>query len=98
MADTDTPSLEEIIELTLSELNFKQSDSHPGPHPDPHPDPIYECGHACIALLPRDPDMCLQVAYEHLHHVPYKEVKTCWRRLYTDAALRQALAVLQGRQ
>lgn len=84
---TDTPSLTEILELTRSELASPDSAS---PAND-----IIECGRACVALLPRDPQTCLSIAYQHLHDVPYEEVKRCWRRLYTDAALRCAVRVAE---
>jgi hypothetical protein len=50
-------------------------------------DPIRECGRAALVLLNSDPGMCQELAYQKLHDVPYREVKTCWRRLYTDATL-----------
>ncbi|KAF2690078.1 Clavaminate synthase-like protein [Lentithecium fluviatile CBS 122367] len=85
MADADVPTLDEIIQLTRSELTLSQDDE------------IYDCGRACVALLPDDPDMCLNLAYQHLHSVPYNDVKRWWRRLYVDAALRLALEVLEKR-
>ncbi|KAF2247928.1 Clavaminate synthase-like protein [Trematosphaeria pertusa] len=91
MSSADTPTLEEITELTRSELILKQGD-------DDDDDPIQECGCAPLDLLPRDPDMCLQVAYQHLHDVPYKDVKTCWRRYYADAALYKVLDVVGERK
>ncbi|KAF2262733.1 Clavaminate synthase-like protein [Lojkania enalia] len=78
------PSLIEIIKLTHSVLLTSQ----PG-------DAIRECGRPALSLLSRDPDMCIRLAYQKLHDVPYKEVKACWRRLYTDAALWKALRLLE---
>ncbi|KAJ4359471.1 uncharacterized protein N0V89_000025 [Didymosphaeria variabile] len=51
-------------------------------------------GRAALILLPKDPQTCLRLAYQQLHAVPYREVKTCWRRLYTDAALWIVLEVV----
>lgn len=72
----DAPTLEEITQLTRQELTTAQT-----------ADPIRECGRAALSLLPNDTDVCLKLAYQKLHDVPYKDVKTCWRRLYTDASL-----------
>jgi hypothetical protein len=83
MALADTPTLQEIVQLTNSELKLSQDD-------------IEDCGRAFITLLPKSPDICLEIAYQHLHDVPYKDVQRCWRRLYVDAALRLALRVLKG--
>jgi len=85
MAHADIPTLQEITQLTHSELTLSQDG-----------DDIIDCGRACLALLPDDPETCLEVAYQHLHDVPYKDVKRCWRRLYVDAALSVALGVLKG--
>ncbi|KAF1845163.1 jumonji domain-containing 5 [Cucurbitaria berberidis CBS 394.84] len=74
--NTNAPTLQEIIQLTSQELTTAQKS-----------DPIRECGRAALSLLPTDPDLCLKLAYQNLHSVPYREVKTCWRRLYTDASL-----------
>ncbi|KAG9189073.1 lysine-specific demethylase 8 [Alternaria panax] len=72
----DAPTLLEITQLTLQELTHTQEI-----------DRIRECGRAALALLPTDFDLALKLAYQKLHDVPYKEVKTCWRRLYVDASL-----------
>ncbi|KAL1594611.1 hypothetical protein SLS60_010372 [Paraconiothyrium brasiliense] len=56
--------------------------------PPPLDDPsILGAGRAALILLPKDPQTCLRLAYQQLHAVPFREVKTCWRRLYTDSAL-----------
>jgi hypothetical protein len=90
-ASPDLPTLTEILQLTLGEL------TSPLANVSSPTDDIVECGRACVALLAHDPATCLRIAYQHLHNVPYKEVKRCWRRLYTDAALRCAVAVAEGR-
>ncbi|CAO2655644.1 Nn.00g044470.m01.CDS01 [Neocucurbitaria sp. VM-36] len=73
---SDAPTLQEIIQLTRQKLTSAQEY-----------DSIRECGRAALSLLPSVPELCLDLAYQSLHGVPYKEVKTCWRRLYTDASL-----------
>lgn len=80
-----TPTLQEIRDLTRSALSSS-------PFDDPT---ILGAGRAALDLLSRDPETCLQLAYQQLHAVPYKEVKTCWRRLYTDAALWQILQIAE---
>ena len=77
------PALAEITALTRQHLTT----------PDPH-DAIRACGRAALALLPRDADLCAQLAYQKLHDVPYREVGRCWRRLYTDAGLWRAVGVV----
>ncbi|PVI04106.1 Clavaminate synthase-like protein [Periconia macrospinosa] len=57
-------------------------------------DTIQDCGLAALDLLRRNPTLCLDLAYQHLHDVPYKEVRTCWRRLYVDAALWVVLGIV----
>ncbi|KAJ4371342.1 hypothetical protein N0V83_004559 [Neocucurbitaria cava] len=74
--NSDAPTLQEIIQLTRQELTTAQKS-----------DNIRECGRAALSLLPSDPQLCSELAYQSLHSVPYKQVKTCWRRLYTDASL-----------
>ncbi|KAH6881372.1 jumonji domain-containing 5 [Alternaria rosae] len=76
----DAPTLGEITQLTRQELTTRQNS-----------DPIRECGRAALSLLPNDFELALKLAYQKLHDVPYKEVKTCWRRLYTDASLLKVL-------
>ena len=74
------PSLQEIIQLTRDELTSASKE-----------DAIRECGRAALSLLPSKPDVCLKLAYQKLHDVPYKEVKACWRRLHVDASLWKAV-------
>ncbi|KAH7093301.1 hypothetical protein FB567DRAFT_557281 [Paraphoma chrysanthemicola] len=82
----DAPTLAEITQLTRQELTTASKT-----------DPIRECGRAALALLPFDFNTALELAYQKLHDVPYKDVKTCWRRLYTDASLWKLLEVVEGR-
>ncbi|KAF2874622.1 hypothetical protein BDV95DRAFT_566609 [Massariosphaeria phaeospora] len=83
MATNDAQSLKEITELTHSALIIEQDDK------------IRECGRTTLTLLPCDPDLCLRLAHAHLYDVPFKKVNMRWLRLYTDAAIRRALGVLQ---
>lgn len=80
------PTVEEITQLTLQELSAEQDN-----------DTILECGRAALALLRTNPDLCIKLAYQKLHDVPYKDVKTCWRRLHTDATLWSVMEKTQRR-
>lgn len=81
----DAPTLQEILQLTYEELT-KASTT----------DPIRDCGRAALALLQTDPDLCLQLAYQKLHDVPYRQVKTCWRRLHADSSLWKVVKTTQA--
>jgi len=87
MMSGDAPTLAEITRLTRQELTTASKT-----------DPIRECGRAALLLLPLDPETCLKLAYQKLHDVPYKDVKTCWRRLYTDAVLWKVLELVEAQQ
>lgn len=80
------PTLEEIIELTHHELTTAQEN-----------DSIVECGRAALSILSTNPGLCLKLAYQKLHDVPYKDVKACWRRLYTDATLWKVITIAEVR-
>lgn len=81
----DRPTILEILELTRQELTVGQNN-----------DPIQECGRAALAVLTSDPELCSTLAYQKLHDVPYRKVKTCWRRLYTDASLWRVVHLVEG--
>lgn len=84
MAGAEAPSIQEMCERTRSALHAAQD-----------ADVIAGCGRAALALLPRDPETCMQLAHQQLNSVPFKDVKTCWRRLYTDAALYQVVEMAE---
>ncbi|KAE8377811.1 hypothetical protein BDV26DRAFT_292798 [Aspergillus bertholletiae] len=75
--------LHQIIPIALSAIA--------DPAPD---DPILEClNHGPEAhreLVLNTPDKALQLADANLRVFPFKDVQTCWRRLYTDAAIVKA--------
>lgn len=54
-------------------------------------DSITNCGSAVLSMLGTRPEEALAVAHEKLHSFPYKDVPTCWRRLYTEATLRMLM-------
>ncbi|KAL1983314.1 hypothetical protein VTN96DRAFT_10455 [Rasamsonia emersonii] len=66
-------------------------------------DPIQECfdhdSDKLRTLLRDDPDTALRLADAKLREFPFKDVKDCWRRLYTDASLVKAsLLIREGLQ
>jgi hypothetical protein len=84
---SEARTLAEIILLTRQELTTASAT-----------DPIRACGRAAHTLLQSDPHTCLKLAYQKLHDVPYKDVKTCWRRLYADASLWQVVRVVEAHE
>ncbi|KAL1962563.1 hypothetical protein VTN77DRAFT_9438 [Rasamsonia byssochlamydoides] len=62
-------------------------------------DPIQECfnhdSDKLRTLLRDDPDAALRVADAKLREFPFKDVKDCWRRLYTDASLVKACLLIR---
>lgn len=83
---SDAPTLEEVIKLTHQELTIAQEN-----------DLITESGRAALSLLRANPNLCADFAYQKLHDVPYKEVRTCWRRLHTEATLWKVLNTAKSR-
>lgn len=67
------------------------------PNPD---DSILKCFdndfEAYDAQLMRKPDKALELANSKLHVFPFKDVETCWRRLYTDASILKACFTIYG--
>ena len=80
------------------------------PPPSPH-DPIFECYgtntdssgtsisspyEQLRSILHSNPDHALVFADKNLRVFPFKDVRTCWRRLYTDASLVKACYAIRG--
>ena len=62
-------------------------------------DPILECSTELQDLLFNSPDRALELADAKLHVFPFKDVLTCWRRLYTDASIVKAcLIIIRNRE
>ncbi|KIW53503.1 hypothetical protein PV05_09072 [Exophiala xenobiotica] len=59
-------------------------------------DVICECSSDGFASLFSQADEQLSLAYEKLHTFPFKDVKPCWFRLYTDASLAKALKIIMA--
>lgn len=67
---------------------------------DPHPDdPIQECfdhdPEKLRSILRDDPDGALRLADAKLRVFPFKDVRDCWRRLYTDASIVKACRAIR---
>ncbi|KAL9010072.1 MAG: hypothetical protein Q9173_004948 [Seirophora scorigena] len=59
-------------------------------------DPITGCPASALALLrTRNPDPLLALAHSQLHAFPFDAVPVRWRRLYTDASIARAVAVIR---
>ena len=57
-------------------------------------DPIHECGYAPLSIIQKRPEDVLALAHQKLHTWRFDSVPLCWRRLYEDASLHQAVAIL----
>lgn len=72
-----------VIALALSTIAEPASD-----------DPIFQCCNhdrdALRDLVLNSPDRALEIADSKLRVFPFKDVETCWRRLYTDASIVKA--------
>src|SRR5437667_895565 len=66
------------------------------PSPD---DPIWECfnneNNNLPTLLSKEPDKALSLADRKLRVFPFKDVRDCWRRLYTDASIVKACCIIR---
>jgi hypothetical protein len=60
----------------------------------PRDDPIYECGNAPLKVIQQRPEDVLALAHLKLHTWKFDSVPLCWRRLYEDASLYQAVIIL----
>ncbi|EXJ87834.1 hypothetical protein A1O1_04761 [Capronia coronata CBS 617.96] len=58
-------------------------------------DPIHECYDGDYDRLVAQADDLLILAKRKLHTFPFKDVKPCWFRLYTDASIAKALKLIQ---
>lgn len=58
-------------------------------------DPILDCPLSTRSILPAVPAALIQVAYAKIHSYPFSKVPVCWRRLFTDASIGQAVQVIR---
>ncbi|KAL8908678.1 MAG: hypothetical protein Q9207_000646 [Kuettlingeria erythrocarpa] len=76
--------MQDLLERTEAAL------SAPGPS-----DPIAQCPASVLALLPSQPDALIALAHSKLHTFAFDAVPACWRRLYTDASVAKAVALIK---
>ena len=62
------------------------------PAPD---DPILHCPPSARSILPSRPTSLIQLAHAKIHSYPFSKVPICWRRLFTDASIAQAIGVMK---
>ncbi|KAL8671866.1 MAG: hypothetical protein Q9168_003656 [Polycauliona sp. 1 TL-2023] len=79
-----TRSMQHILQQTLSTISVRDAS-----------DPINDCPASVLALLPSHPDPLIALAHSKLHTFPFASVPTCWRRLYTDASIAKAVALIK---
>ncbi|CAO1600573.1 hypothetical protein XANCAGTX0491_004256 [Xanthoria calcicola] len=58
-------------------------------------DAINDCPASVLALLPADSDPLIALAHSKLHTFSFAAVPLCWRRLYTDASIAKAVALIE---
>ena len=61
----------------------------------PLTDPILTCPLSTLAILPARPASLIRLAHDKIHSFSFDEVPLCWRRLYTDASLYNAIAIVE---
>ncbi|KAL8756408.1 MAG: hypothetical protein Q9199_002970 [Rusavskia elegans] len=59
------------------------------------PDPINDCPASVLAVLPSHPEPLIALAHSKLHSFSFASVPVCWRRLYTDASIAKAVALIE---
>ncbi|CAF9913045.1 hypothetical protein IMSHALPRED_000890 [Imshaugia aleurites] len=58
-------------------------------------DPILDCPPSTRSLLPTHPASLIPLAHAKIHSYPFSQVPRCWRRLFTDASIAQAIKVVK---
>ncbi|KAI4719756.1 Clavaminate synthase-like protein [Aureobasidium sp. EXF-10727] len=80
MASPDALSLVEDIRHALASLSPTDS--------------IYGCGDAPLRIIQQRPQDVLALAHQKLHTWRFDSIPLCWRRLYEEASLYQAIIIL----
>ena len=57
-------------------------------------DPIHKCGEDLVARIITQPAQVFEIADQHLHTYPFKDVEDCWIRLYADASIAKAIHLI----
>ena len=81
-----------MLPNTLLELlaGFLEILLHPAPS-----DLILDCPPSTRSILPTHPTSLIQLAHAKIHSYPFSKVPICWRRLFTDASIVQAVTVIK---
>ena len=58
-------------------------------------DPILHCPPSARSILPSHPASLIQLAHAKIHSYSFSKVPICWRRLFTDASIAQAIRVMK---
>ena len=59
------------------------------------PDAILDCPASTLGLLSLHPDALIRLAHSKIHSYKFNQVPTCWRRLFTDASIGEAIRVIR---
>ena len=63
----------------------------------PHPtDPINACSPSTRVILATHPASLIKFAHAKIHSYPFSDVPVCWRRLYTDASIYEAVRLIKA--
>ncbi|KAL6715069.1 hypothetical protein ACLMJK_007330 [Lecanora helva] len=62
----------------------------------PPSDSILTCPASTLAILSNRPASLIQLAHEKIHSLPFSEVPECWRRLFTDASIYEAVGIIRA--
>ena len=81
-----------VLPISLLELLDRTFQALLQPCPN---DSILECPPSMRSILPSRPTALIQLAHAKIHSYPFSKVPVCWRRLYTDASIGQAIRVIQ---
>ncbi|MCJ1456560.1 hypothetical protein MMC28_006921 [Mycoblastus sanguinarius] len=80
-----TPSLPILLTTALQTIQ----------PPHPPTDPILSCPPSTLSLLPSHPAAIIKLAHSKIHSYPFSDVPLCWRRLFTDASIGEAVRVIR---
>ena len=86
-----SPSSASTSPLALSALLAPALQTLHNPLPT---DPITECPQSALHILSTYPAALIKLAHSKIHSFPFNEVPLCWRRLYTDASIGEAINII----
>ena len=59
-------------------------------------DPINACPSSALSVFVEHPASLITLAHAKIHSFPYSQVPVCWRRLFTDASIREAIKSIRA--